>query len=258
MTYDSKRTDAVILAGAPAGPELNPSDGAISRAMVDIAGKTMLQRVIDALRGSQSIGRIAAVGNVEADGIDLVVPPGGDMVTNIKLGTDALKTDSHVLIVCGDIPLLTPESVDDFVNRAREKHVDLAVPIISKETCEERYPGMARTYLTTADGTFTLGNITLMSPDFVENHWNAVAEAYTARKQVFKLARMIGIGVLARVMLARVIPSVLRVSMLEQAVERMLGAKVSAIVSEYPEIGEDVDKLSDLEAVRRILSTPRL
>jgi len=254
MTYDSNKTDAVILAGATAGPELNPEDGEISRAMVDIAGKTMLQRVVDALRGSQSIGRIAAVGKVEADGLDLIVGPGPDMVTNIKLGTDALKTDSNVLIVCADIPLITPESVDDFVNRAREKQVDLAVPIITKQCCEQRYPGMARTYLTTADGVFTLGNITLMSPDFIENNWNAVAQAYAARKQVVKLARMIGMGVLARVILARVIPSVLRVSMLEQAVERMLGARVAAVVSEYPEIGEDVDKLSDLEAVRRILA----
>lgn len=90
MTYDPK-IDAVILAGAPAGVELNPDDGEISRAMVDIAGKTMLQRVVDALRASNAIGRIAAVGEVEADGLDLVVPPGGDMVTNIKLGTDALK-----------------------------------------------------------------------------------------------------------------------------------------------------------------------
>jgi len=254
MTYDSRKTDALILAGAPAGPELNPDDGEISRAMVDIAGKTMLQRVVDALRASNAIGRIAAVGKVEADGLDLVVPPGGDMVTNIKLGTDALKAESHVLIVCGDIPLLTPESVDDFVGRALSHRVDLAVPIITRESCAERYPGMARTYLTTADGVFTLGNITLMSPDFIENNWNAVAEAYAARKHVFKLARMIGMGVLARVLLARVMPSVLRVSMLERAVERMLGARVAAVVSNYPEIGEDVDKPSDLEAVRRILA----
>lgn len=159
-----------------------------------------------------------------------------------------------MLIVSADIPLLTPESVNDFVGRARSQGVDLAVPIITKQSCEERYPGMARTYLTTADGVFTLGNIVLMSPDFIENNWNAVAEAYTARKHVFKLARMIGMGVLARVLLARVMPSVLRVSVLERAVERMLGARVAAVVSNYAEIGEDVDKPSDLEAVRRILA----
>jgi hypothetical protein len=69
---------------------------------------------------------------------------------------------------------------------------------------------------------------------------------------------MIGMGVLARVMLARVMPSVLRVSMLERAVEHMLGARVAAVVSDYPEIGEDVDKPSDLEAVRRILDQETL
>jgi hypothetical protein len=48
---------------------------------------------------------------------------------------------------------------------------------------------------------------------------------------------------------------VLRISMLERAVSRMLDAKVAAVVSAYPEIGEDVDKPSDLEVVRRILGS---
>ena len=33
----------------------------------------------------------------------------------------------------------------------------------------------------------------------------------------------------------------------------MLGGKVAAVVSAYPEIGEDVDKASDLNAVLEIL-----
>jgi 2-phospho-L-lactate guanylyltransferase (CobY/MobA/RfbA family) len=253
MTDNNSKTDVVILAGAPAGVELSPEDGSISRGMVDVAGKTMIQRVVDALRGSQSIGRIAAVGHVQADGIDIVIEPGQDLVTNMKAGADALQTQANVLIVCSDIPLLTSEAVDDFLARAGKLGVDLAIPIITKTSCDGKYPGMARTYLATADGTFTAGNIMLMSPGFLGNNWNAVAEAYAARKQVGKLARMIGMGVLARVLLAKLVPSVLKVSMLEGAVERMLGAKVAAIVSDYPEIGEDVDKPSDLEAVRRVL-----
>ena len=35
---------------------------------------------------------------------------------------------------------------------------------------------------------------------------------------------------------------------------RMLGGKVAAVVTAYPEIGEDVDKPSDLAAVRKILA----
>ncbi|MCX6343695.1 MAG: NTP transferase domain-containing protein [Armatimonadetes bacterium] len=253
MTYDSK-IDVVILAGAPAGEELNPSDPNISRAMVDLGGKSMLQWVVNALRGSKSVGRIAAVGHVEAEGLDMIVEPGPDMVTNIKLGKDALKTQSHVLIVSSDIPLLTPESVDDFVERAAPLGADFALPVITRERCEERYPGIARTYLTTADGVFTAGNIMIVSHDFIENNWDCVTGAYAARKQVFKLARMLGMGVLVRVLLSRRFPSLLTVSILEQAISRMLGAKVLAVMCSYPEIGEDIDKPSDLEAVRKLLA----
>lgn len=247
------KTDAVLLAGAPAGPELNPADGSISRAMVDIAGKTMLQRIVDALRASDSIGRITAVGEVSAGGIDIVTPPGSDLMTSMKNGLDALKSDSHTLIVSADIPLLTPEAVDDFITRAAPMNADLAIPIITKDSCERSYPGMARTYLTTADGVFTAGNIMLLSPGFLDKHWETVADAYAARKHVVRLACMIGMGVLLRVIIGRFIPSALKISMLEQAVSNMLGAKVAAVISDYAEIGEDVDKPSDLAAVRRIL-----
>ncbi len=64
---------------------------------------------------------------------------------------------------------------------------------------------------------------------------------------------MIGMSVLVRLIAARVFASALKVSTLEGAVSRMLRVKVAAVVSAYPEIGEDVDNPEDLEAVRKIL-----
>ena len=159
-----------------------------------------------------------------------------------------------MLIVSSDIPLLTPEAVEDFIERAQKTGADLAYPIIPRSHCERRYPGLKRTYLKTGDGVFTGGNLMLVSRDFIAKTGRS-AGAYAARKQVLKLARMIGIGVLFRVILGQVIPQVLRVSVLERAVSRMLGAKVSAVVSAYPEIGEDVDKPSDLAEVRKYLAS---
>ncbi|MCE5197471.1 MAG: nucleotidyltransferase family protein [Armatimonadota bacterium] len=249
------RVDAIILAGAPADPGLAPEGVSISRAMIGLGNKTMLQWVVDALRRSSSICRIAAVGDVSADGLDMVIQPGENLVGNIKLGIDALKPSGHVLIVSSDIPLLTAESVDDFISRALKNDVDLAYPILPKAHCEKRYPEFKRTYLKTASGVFTGGNIMLVKPDFIERNWNAIAAAYAARKKIFKLARIIGVGVLLRAVIAQVIPQALHISMLERAVSRMLDARVAAIVSAYPEIGEDVDKHSDLEAVKKILIT---
>ncbi len=221
--------------------------------MIPIAGKSMLQWVTDALRGAPSVGRIAAVGEVSADGLDLVVEGGESMVENIRRGIEALKAEGAVLVVSSDIPLLRPEAVEDFLDRATKLDADLAYPIIPRAHCEKRYPGIKRTYLRTGDGVFTGGNLMLVRPEFVARNWRTIAAAHAARKHVLLLARMIGIGVLVRVIAARLFPGLLRISMLEKAAGRMLDARVAAVVSPYPEIGEDVDKPSDLEAVERFL-----
>lgn len=246
--------NVVILAGAPADDGMTAESGYTSRAMVGIAGKTMLQWVVDALRGANCIGKIAAVGDVQADGLDYILPPGGDLVTNIKRGVEMLHSDDLVLISTSDIPLLTSEGVDDFVDRASKLGVDLAYPIISKSACEEKYPGLHRTYVITADGIFTGGNMMLATPGFLSNNWEVISQAYAARKHPARLARMIGWSTLARVLLGQLIPGVLKIDRLENAISRILNAKMAAVISDYPEIGEDVDKLSDLQAVRKILS----
>lgn len=252
------KVDVVILAGADAEPEMNPTGEVISRGMVDVCGKPMIQWIVDALRGTQCVGRIAAVGDVEAEGLDIVVEPGVSLVDNIRKGIDALDARNYVLIVSSDIPMLTSQAVDDFICRALEMNVDLAYPIIPKEVCEKSYPGFKRTYVKTSDGIFTGGNIMLASPRFLSENWESIQNAYSARKQVFKLARMIGVGVLVKVLVAQMIyPAVLRLATLESAASRLLGSNLKAVVSLFPEIGEDVDKLSDLEEVRRILSSPK-
>ncbi len=249
------KVDAILLAGAPADAQMSPEGTRTSRAMVRIGDKTMLQWVVDALRASPSIGRIVAVGDVAGDGLDIVIDPGESLVSNMRSGIEALETNERVLIVSSDIPLLTAEAVEDFVGKAEPLGVDMAYPVIERSQCEARYPGIKRTYLKTADGVFTGGNIMLVSPEFVSRNWETISGAYAARKHVSQLARMIGVGVFLRVIIAQVIPSVLTLSALERAASRMLGASLQAVVSAYPEIGEDVDKPSDLEAVRVLLAS---
>ena len=248
-----KKVDAIILAGSPASPEFGEDSAVTGRAMIKLGSKTMLQWVVDALRESKSIGRIVAVGNVSADGLDEVIDPGDGMVSNIRIGFDALKPSGPVFVICSDIPLITPEGIDDFISKASALNVGLVYPIVKKERCQELYPQFSRTYLKTADGTFTGGNAMLVSPQFIENNWHIISDAYKARKKVLSLARMIGMGFLLRVIIAQIFPSVLTLAILEKTVSRMLKADVKAVISDYPEIGEDVDKLSDIEAVREIL-----
>lgn len=240
--------DAVVLAGSSRTPEHG------NRAMKEIAGRPMVQWVVDALRASSSVGRIVVVGDVTAEGVEAVYPSGEGMVDNIRIGADALGDCERLLSVCADIPFLTAESVDDFVARGIETGGEFVYPVISREDCQAAFPGMKRTYLKTAEGTFTGGNITLISAVMVRNNWELISQAHAARKEVLKLAGLIGWGVLVRVIVGQLIPATLKLSALEKAASRVMGAKAVALPTRFAGIGADIDKPDDFAVAELLLN----
>lgn len=246
--------DAIILAGAMADPDMKPDDREISRAMIPVAGKSMLQWLTDALSSASSVSRIIAVGDVQAEGLDQVLDPLDTFLDNIMLGIAAAEGD-RVLITSSDIPLITPEAIDDFVTHALTTDADFCFPIIPKEDCMSNYPQLKRTYAKTREGTFTGGNMVLVSRQFMKRNEKIIGEVYNQRKNILRLAGIIGFSTLIRAFLAQIaFPVLLPVPKLEQTVGKMLGGKVQAIVTHHAEIGEDVDKPNDLAVAREILS----
>ncbi|MEN6519877.1 MAG: nucleotidyltransferase family protein [Armatimonadota bacterium] len=249
------KVDVIIMAGAPADPDMCAPGEKISRAMINIAGKTMIQWIMDALNSSETICRKIAVGDVAADGLDEVVKPGSGFLDNLMLGLERCQGADRVLVMTSDIPMLTPEAVDDYVNRAIDSGGDMCYPIVTQKACLEKYPHMKRTYLKTAEGMFTGGNMMILGTEFLKRNQGLITEAYNARKNPVKLASMIGLGFLFRLVLAQVLaPSLLPIPMLEKSLSKALKCKIVAIRTDYPEIGADVDKPSDLAEVQTVLS----
>ncbi|MDO8683370.1 MAG: NTP transferase domain-containing protein [Armatimonadota bacterium] len=250
----SQSVDVVILAG---GAGFGPSEDT-NRAMIPVAGKAMLQWEVDALKGSGLVSRVYAVGDVTADGLDEAIPPTSDFLGNMVAGVSRAAENGarSVLIATCDIPLVTSEGIDDFVGRALETGADFCYPVIPMERCVECYPEMRRTYLKLKEGVFSGGNMVLVSVDFVLRNRDVILMAYQARKQPLRLAGLIGWGVLARVLAAQfVCRAAVDITALESAVSRMLGGKVRAVITQYAEIGEDVDKPEDLAAVERVFGS---
>jgi 2-phospho-L-lactate guanylyltransferase (CobY/MobA/RfbA family) len=131
----------------------------------------------------------------------------------------------------------------------------MCYPIVTRKACLEKYPHMKRTYLKTAEGMFTGGNMMILSTEFLKRNQERISEAYNARKNPVKLASMIGCGFLFKLILAQVLsPSLLPIPVLEKSLSKALKCKVVAIRTDYPEIGADVDKPSDLAEVQTVLS----
>ena len=172
------------------------------------------------------------------------------MIDTLFAGVASLAPDeTRLLVVTADVPFLTTDALTDFVARARMtgENVEFAYPVVPAARCEARFSGMKRTTLRVAEGTYTGGNVALLDPAFLRRSDAVLRQAYARRKSVGALAQMLGPGIIFRLIASRALPRLLTIGQLETAVGGVLGGAVArAIVTDYAEIGADVDKPEDI------------
>ena len=112
---------------------------------------------------------------------------------------------------------------------------------------ESRFPDIKRTYASLRDGTFTGGNLFLVRREIISRCLSKAEEFVKLRKSPTALARMVGLGMLLKYFLGQ-----LTIAEAERRVSKIVGAKGCAVISDYPEVGVDVDKASDLEIAKSI------
>lgn len=252
------KINAIILAGGKASDEIQQLTGVTNRALVPIAGRSMIDYVVDALASSTSVDRIVVVGDVPASSRYESVPDQGGLFDNLLAGLKAAGGD-FTLVATSDIPFLTPDAVDDFVSTAAARNVDIGYPIVDMDAYKKRFADMKRTTVKLREGTFTGGNMMLLRTEFMVGQQVRIKQAYAARKNVLRLAMLLGPNVLMRLIVSQTLaPSVLNLPLLEAAVGRVLGANatVAAVITQYPEIGTDVDKPDDIASAEKILGPP--
>ncbi|WP_324716322.1 NTP transferase domain-containing protein [Carboxydochorda subterranea] len=258
------RLDAVVLAAAGNRGRLREVSEAPYEALIPIEGRPMVAYVVEALAQARRVSGIVVVGPdpvVEAARKALgepvgtrlkAVAPGARLIDNLERGL-AEATTEHVLVVTSDIPLVKAHMVDDFVRRCEQspEMQDVWYSIVERRMGEHRYPGVKRTWVKLADGSFTGGNVFVVRRDIVELTRPILTRAIEARKSPLTLARLLGLRAVVRFMLGR-----LTVAEAERRVGRMLDIRGKAVATPYAEIGIDVDKPSDLELARRFLGPP--
>lgn len=246
--------DAVILAGALNNGPLRQVSPAKYEAEIEIAGKPMLDYVVTALHQVPAIRRIAVVGydssaiNRVKDRVFTIVEPGDSLIDSLINGLNSLQPDEPVLVATSDIPLITREAVEDFLNRCRVVDGDLFYSCVSRADNEAKYPGVQRTYVHLSEGTFTGGNLALLSPLIVQKHSLMLKRAASLRKKPLRLCSMLGWKYIWKLVTGR-----LTIAEVEKRVSAALQFKAVGVISPYPEVGIDVDKPSDLELANRVL-----
>lgn len=235
--------DAIVLAGGSA----KDLDGAPAKGLVPINGRPMFEYVINALDRCEGIGRVCIMLPVEyllngTSGKAEVVVTGGDLPDVIKAGIDFLSTKNPVLILSADIPLVTPEAINDFLERCEGFEAELYYPIISHDEVEKRFPGVERTYVRLKEGRFTGGNAILVDPKFVAKNMENIKRIYELRKKPLAIARELGFSFLISFMLGS-----LTIGQLEERIGKLTRSVCVGVITPFAEIGVDVDKESDLQ-----------
>ncbi len=247
----------MVLAGRPNVGAFSGVSEARWEALIDIDGRPMVIYVVEALRAATRVDRVAVVGPPEPlravlPGEVVLVENGESLSENLRRGFAALvpgNGGNPVLVAGCDVPLITGPIVDAFLSACEQVPASLHYPVVERSVCEARFPGMRRTYATLTDGTFTGGNIFLVAPALVPVLLELLDRFYAARKSPWRLAWLLGPGILAKFVCKRA-----SIRDIETLFLRLTGHVGRAVVVQYPEVGVDVDKPEDLKLVRRLLA----
>lgn len=250
----------VVLAGGPHDELAARTPGAPNKAFVEIAGVTLVERTLRALRAAPSVGRIIAVAPPQTHGsaalalADECRPDGERIRDSLRSGLEGLPLDDEILVSTSDLPVLTVESVEDYIARAREKNADLTYGCLEKRTHEAKYPQVPHTWAPLREGTYCGTGFITIRPRAFPSLERFIEQLGQARKNPLHLARLFGIRVLLRFAFRR-----LSIAQAEARASYVIGAPVRAVISPYAEIGVNVDRLTDIalaEALVAVQSHP--
>ena len=253
--------DAVILAGGiprPGEPLYEYSQGE-SKALIDVAGKPMVQWVVDALSGAKNIDNIIVIGLSPKSDLKSKKPlhyisNQGRMLANIVEGVaksiELDKKTQYVMVVSADIPGLKSEMVDWLIKRAAETKDDLYYGVCPREVMEARYPASNRTYTKLKDMDVCGADMNITHISMTTDHLETWERLIGNRKSPLKQAAVIGLGTLWKLWRKEFTLQ----GLVERASER-IGIKGRAIIWDHAEPCMDVDKPHQLELMREDLSS---
>ena len=227
--------------------------GVYNKALMDIKGKPMLEYILDALMRVRDISQTALVGpaaqlsRYDSDRVH-AVESNGTIMENVMAGARSFKDENDLLILVSDLPMLTAEAVEDFIQQSYKTGGDFCYPVIPRECMEAKFPGSRRSYTQLHDGIFTGGNMFFVRPQVLEKSLWLAEKMLAARKHPLQMARLVHVGLLVKLMTGS-----LRIADAEKRVSEILGIKARAVICRYAEVGHDVDKPEDVALAEKYL-----
>ncbi|MBN2119385.1 MAG: NTP transferase domain-containing protein [Anaerolineales bacterium] len=252
--------DAIVTAGGIPRPEdpLYTYSHGDSKALIDMAGKPMIQWVLDALSGAKNVDNVIIVGLSPRSGVTCKKPTyfvsnQGRMLANIVVGVhkalELNKKSEYVLLVSSDIPTLKPAMVDWLVDTCMETQDDLYYGICPRAVMEKRFPNSKRTYTKLKDIELCGSDINVIHVRMATEHLDLWEALIGSRKNAVRQASMVGWDTAFQLATR----SIALDDLVEKACRR-IGVKGRVVVWDHAEPCMDVDKPHQLELLRADLA----
>lgn len=247
--------NALILAGEKCTGLLENNNKFANKSLLMINEIPMVEYVVNALLEAKLIDDIVVVGP-ECDLIPFIerkvkkiLDSTDTLIENIRIGLEYYHNSSKILLLTSDIPLITGEIIDRFINKCEQYDAHFFYPIISKEAIIKKYPKTKRSYAVLKEGTFCGGNMAIFTKSLFDRNKNLLNELYQKRKDIIKYASLLGIKILIKYLL-----KTLTIQEVEERASQIAGYKVKGIIIDDPEVMIDLDKLSDYELILQTIN----
>lgn len=262
--------DALVLAGTrTAEVDAVARHARVScKAFAPVAGRPMVERVLQTLLLEGRIGRIAVA--LPDHGLPADEAP--DLANWIEKGlVERRESDQSpaatvagalnrtpdgcaLLVTTGDHALLNPAILTQFLERCdASPGRDVLVGLLPLPVLEAKYPDMQRTGLQLRDGRYSGCNLFLFRGGHGARSLASFWLRFEAlRKSPWRMARMLGLWTLIRYVLRRMtLPEAMA------RIEARSGARVGAVMLDIPEAAFDVDTPGHLILAEDLAREPR-
>jgi GTP:adenosylcobinamide-phosphate guanylyltransferase len=254
-----KTLTALVLAGTRAGGDpLASSEGVSHKALIAIAGRAMIEHVVQALDAVPEIGRIViAIERPEAlDALPGLRAPACRCPISVvdaaegpsaSVASVLAREGVPLLVTTADHPLLRPEWIRSFLD-ATPADADATLALASRGRVTAAVPGTRRTWLRFVEGEYSGCNLFLLRRPAATGVVELWRQLEADRKRPLRLMSRLGIGFALRYVFGW-----LRLDQALARLGRASGARVAVVELADGRAAIDVDKPDDLDLVRRLM-----
>ena len=257
--------DVILPAGGRITGEFAQMAGVEIKALIDFHGETILRRTIQTLRATDRVGRIVVIGpqtalneaqKAGANGLIIEGESGpdnilrglhwlqeegetrrqGDKETALDPKLKTQNSKSRVLIVTTDLPFLTAQALNAFLE-ACPPDAEAVIPILTQGEFEARFPGTNNEYVRLKDNSYTIGCAFVVNGETLLRNEAHLRAVFDARKSQWKMARLVGWATILRFVTRR-----LTVPSLQARISHIARCKGVALPHTPPELAYDIDQ----------------